>query len=111
MAAAAPRHRAGLEVFVVEDGFLVHDDAAGRVHHLDATSALSCDLCDGSTDLATMAAEVAEAFGLDEPPVDDVAECVAQLTAEGVLESDDAGDQLSGGPEVGPGFWHPAYLR
>jgi len=85
--AAPPAQRDGLEIFVVEDGYVVHDDAAGRVHHLNLTSALVFDLCDGVTGLEAIAAGVAEAFDLDTAPLDEVSDCVAQLEGEGLLET------------------------
>jgi hypothetical protein len=75
----------GLEVNVVDDGYVIYQHANDRVHYLNATSALIFELCDGQADVATIAAGVADAFSLDEVPVASTQECVAQLLDEGVL--------------------------
>lgn len=132
MEASLPRPADGLEVFVVEDGYVVHDDAAGRVHHLNLTSALVFDLCDGRTDPEAIAAEVAAAFEVADMPLDEVLACIDQLTAEGVLRVTDepsalrtgpvlAGPALTGAPMAGtlmtgwPDLrgigWTPSHLR
>ena len=79
----------------MDDGFVVHDIAAGRVHHLNLSSALVFDLCDGERDVGDIAAEVATAFSLDEVPLAETRECIDQLVAEGVLVVGPAADQAS----------------
>lgn len=83
-----PRPVDGLEVHLVDDGFVVHDLAAGRVHHLNLTSALVFDLCDGEREVDDIADEVAAAFSLDDPPLAETRECIDQLVAEQVLVVD-----------------------
>jgi len=87
-----PRAADGLEVHLVDDGYVVHDVVAGRVHHLNLSSSLVFELSDGSRDVEAIAAEVGAAFGLDATPLDDTTACVTQLLAEGVLVDDAAPD-------------------
>jgi hypothetical protein len=42
-------------------------------------------LCDGGCSVTDMAAFLADAFELDEPPVDEVRECVGQLVRLGLI--------------------------
>jgi hypothetical protein len=89
----------GLEVHLVDDGLVVHDVEAGRVHHLNLTSALVFDLCDGARGVDAIAAEVAAAFGLPEAPVDDTRRCLDLLAAEGVLVAGPADQRHQSGDD------------
>ena len=75
----------GLEVHLVDDGYVIYDEANDRVHYLNATSALVWELADGSTDVAGLAALTAQAFDLDESPLPTVADAVGDLRREGLL--------------------------
>jgi hypothetical protein len=75
----------GLEVNVVDDGYVIYQVADDRVHYLNATSALIFELCDGQTDVDGIAAGVADTFSLDAAPVASTQECLTQLLDEGVL--------------------------
>jgi coenzyme PQQ synthesis protein D (PqqD) len=81
------RYRAveGLEVHEVEDGLVVYDAHTDRVHHLNAAAALVFTLSDGTRTEEELAELVGAAWQLDEPPVDSVRACAAQLREEGVL--------------------------
>jgi hypothetical protein len=83
--ALCPEPAEGLDIHEVADGLVVYDPAADRVHYLNPTASIVLSLCDGTHDEAQLAHLVAAAFQLEDPPVDDVRTCVAQLRAEGVL--------------------------
>lgn len=75
----------GLEINVVEDGYVIYDPATDRVHYLNVTSAFIAELCDGEHDVDAIAAELAEAFSLPEPPLDAAVDGVELLRGEGVV--------------------------
>lgn len=83
--ASAPVPADGLEVHEVDDGLVVYDGAAERVHYLNPTASFVFGLCDGRRDVDALAALVQAAWDLDEPPVAEVQACVEQLRGEGVL--------------------------
>jgi hypothetical protein len=74
-----------LEISEATDGLLVYQRDRDRVHFLNATAALVLESCDGTLRTGELPDLVAAAFGLDAPPVDDVAACVASLVQEGLL--------------------------
>jgi hypothetical protein len=75
----------GLDVHEVEDGLVVYDAAADRVHYLNASATLVFSLCDGARSATEIDTIVREAWRLDPPASDGVIECIEQLRAEGVL--------------------------
>ena len=75
----------GLDVNEVKDGLVVYDPSHDRVHYLNPTAAVVFSLCDGTRDVAALAAMVAAAFGALEPAMAEVESCLAQLEREGVL--------------------------
>ncbi len=76
----------GLDVNEVKDGLVVYDPKTDRVHYLNATASIVFSVCDGAHDRADIARIVGTAFSLDEPPVDDVDECLATFEREGLLQ-------------------------
>jgi hypothetical protein len=85
MASDKPSPVEGLDVTEVKDGLIVYDPDEDRVHYLNATAAIVFTLCDGTKDRVAMAELVAKAYGLDEPPLEEVTMCLAQLSDEGLL--------------------------
>ena len=75
----------GLDVNEVKDGLIVYVPDRDRVHYLNGTAAVVFLFCDGTNDADDIAGLVAKAYGLDEAPSDEVAECVAQLRNEGLV--------------------------
>lgn len=75
----------GLEINEGTDNFLVYQPDRDRLHTLNASAMLVLDSCDGTRRAGDLPALVAEAFGLAEPPLDDVAACVDNLMREGLL--------------------------
>lgn len=70
------------------DEFAILDPEANQVHILNASSAAVWVLCDGHHDLAGIATEVSEAFGVEgETSVRaDVEEAVASFRERGLLQ-------------------------
>jgi len=81
----APRVADGLDVHEVDDGLVVYDATNDRVHYLNPTASLVLSLCDGIRSGDEVAALVGAAWGLDEPPVDEVRSCIETLRHEAVL--------------------------
>ncbi len=87
---SAPGHErpvtfAHLEINEVRDGLIVYDATRDRVHYLNATASVVFTLCDGEHSPDAMADELASLFGVD-PPHPDVADCLANFAAEGLLQ-------------------------
>ena len=80
-----PEVEPGLEVNEVRDGLTVFDSVADRIHYLNQTAAVVFTLCDGRRSVSDMAAFLAAAFELDEPPLAEVQECVGQLVRLGLI--------------------------
>ncbi|HXN59798.1 MAG TPA: PqqD family protein [Acidimicrobiales bacterium] len=80
-----PQVEPGLEVNEVRDGLTVFDSVADRIHYLNQTAAIVFTLCDGRRSVSDMAAFLAEAFKLEEPPLNEVQECVGQLVRLGLI--------------------------
>jgi hypothetical protein len=85
MSEQPPQPIEGLEVHEVEDGLVVFDPQADRVHYLNPTASLVFALCDGTRSHADLAGLLQDAWKLDGPPTDEVSACVSQLRDEGVL--------------------------
>jgi PqqD family protein of HPr-rel-A system len=75
----------GLEIREVPDGYVVYDAQDGKLHYLNATAALLLEACDGNTTARELCGLLAEAFGLDAAPMEEVEDCLARLLAEGLL--------------------------
>jgi hypothetical protein len=84
-----PRRAAGVELSEVTDGYVVYQPAHDRVHYLNPTAALLLEICDGSLAASDLPPFLSAAFRLDAPPRDEVAACLTQLLAEGLLETGD----------------------
>jgi hypothetical protein len=80
-----PRLVDGIQVHRMEDGFVILSEAQDRVHYLNATATLVMMLCDGVNTPDDIAGLLQHEFGLDAPPVRDVAGLLVQLRDEGLL--------------------------
>jgi len=80
-----PARTADLEINEVADGLVVYQADPEQVHYLNNTAAVVFELCDGELTVEQITDRVAEVFSLAEPPVAEVAACVAELTLKGVL--------------------------
>ena len=77
----------GLDIHEVEDGLVVYDPAADRVHYLNPSASIVLSLCDGTRTEAELAELVRAAWELEVAPVGDVRDCIVHLRREGVLRA------------------------
>jgi Coenzyme PQQ synthesis protein D (PqqD) len=68
-----------LEINVMHDGVVIYQRDHKKIHYLNHTAGLLLELCDGQHRPAELATIVGEAYGLAEPPHDDVAHCLQDL--------------------------------
>ena len=80
-----PRQAEGLEVNEAEDGLIVYDAAANRVHHLNVSATVIFELCTGENDEERIVALVDQAFALDASAAEETRAGLAQLRAEGLI--------------------------
>ncbi|MEO1369127.1 MAG: PqqD family protein [Acidobacteriota bacterium] len=83
----SPTREPGLEIEPAGDGFIVYDEGRQRVHYLNHTAALVFELATGELDLRGISQWIAQAYGLDEPPTEDVESALRELVAEGLISS------------------------
>ena len=82
-----PKARPDLETRTVDDETVILDRDGERIHQLNATASFVWDCCEGKMDTNSIAAELAEAFGVDpNRTVKDVSEIVLQFSGLGLLE-------------------------
>jgi Coenzyme PQQ synthesis protein D (PqqD) len=80
-----PQRAAGLEVVELPAGLMVRQAEPPRVHQLNNTASIVLESCDGQRTVAEIAEVLAEAFGLEAPPLAEAAACVQELRRAGVL--------------------------
>jgi Coenzyme PQQ synthesis protein D (PqqD) len=80
-----PQQAAGIEVVELADGLMVRQADPPRVHQLNNTASIVLDSCDGQRTVTEIAEVLAEAFGLEAPPLAEAAACVEELRQAGVL--------------------------
>jgi PqqD family protein of HPr-rel-A system len=69
------------------DGVILYDHDASLVHHLNPSASILWQLCEGDADGDELAAEVAEAYGLDRNVVTaQVEDFIQELDALGLIE-------------------------
>jgi hypothetical protein len=83
-----PIRRDGLEIDEAEDGLIIFDPREDMVHHLNPTAAIIFDLCDGSRDLDTIAALLAEIYELTTPPLEDALAGLRSLSERELISWD-----------------------
>src|SRR5580704_12815818 len=75
----------GLDHNEVPDGYVIYDEVREKVHFLNPTAAAVLEMCDGESDLETIAAALQDAFDLPVSPKADIAACLESLLAEGLV--------------------------
>jgi Coenzyme PQQ synthesis protein D (PqqD) len=80
-----PQRAAGIDIAELGHGLMVRQADPARVHQLNNTASIVLELCDGRQTVAEIAGVLAEAFGLDAPPLAQAVACVAELRRAGVL--------------------------
>lgn len=77
-----PQRAAGIEINEVADGYVAYDPVNDRVHYLNHTAALILEFCTGENSDDEITHLLGAAYDLPEPPLIEVAECLAQLRDE-----------------------------
>jgi hypothetical protein len=80
-----PKPNQELEVIASDEGFVIHDARRGIIHYLNETAAVVFSLCDGRRSVLEIADLVQQHYGLEQPPIDDITQTVAELTEQGVM--------------------------
>lgn len=80
-----PKKIEGLDVEETDDGYMIYEPEKDRVHYLNPSAALILELCTGANTTAAIVELVQQAYGLTEPPVDDVQAVLTQMKDEGLL--------------------------
>jgi Coenzyme PQQ synthesis protein D (PqqD) len=75
----------GLEVTYAPDGCVVYDATSEKVHYLNPTAGVVYELCDGAKSLRSISAFLAQAYGLDQDPVEATRDCLKTLIGEGLV--------------------------
>ena len=84
--AGYPTQVSGLEIREVDDGFMIYQPERERVHYLNHTGLLVLELCNGTNSPDRIAELVGSAYGLVEPPAEDVGDVLQKLLDEGLVE-------------------------
>jgi len=74
-----PQQVADLDISEVEDGLVVFEPTARRVHHLNVTLTLVFELCTGGNSVEQIESLVQAAFALPAPPTTEVSAALASL--------------------------------
>ncbi len=82
---ALPVRADGLEINIMHDGVVIYQRDHKKIHYLNHTAGLVLELCDGSHGVPALAKIVAEAYGLAEPPQDDVVSCLQDLMSKELI--------------------------
>lgn len=80
-----PERAVGLDINAVADGYVVYHPTRDRVHYLNNTAALVLEFCTGDNTTSEIVEMFQLAFDLPEAPVDEVRQCLDQLSAEGLI--------------------------
>jgi hypothetical protein len=80
-----PSRADDIDIVEVSDGFVVYHPERDRVHFVNHTAAVVLELCDGTKSDAEIAGLVQRCYELPEPPEVEVADCLTQFRAEGLV--------------------------
>jgi hypothetical protein len=80
-----PRQVDGLAVNAVEDGFMIYQPEADRVHYLNHTAVVILELCNGRNTPARIATLLKHAYGLSGTPEREVTETLVKMRDEGLI--------------------------
>ena len=82
-----PKLREDLIVRQVDEDFVVYDPVSDRTALVNLSAGMILDLCDGTRTVDAIAAEVSQAYSVEEILVmRDVCEVLGKLSKEGFLE-------------------------
>lgn len=85
MLSSQPKIVEGLDLNELDDGIVIFSESTDTVHHLNHTAAVVLQLCDGTHDADAIAAFVAAAFGLTDPPLEETMDCLDALSRQGLV--------------------------
>ena len=85
MVSSRPKIVEGLDLNELDDGMVIFCESTDTVLHLNHTAAVILQLCDGTHDAEAIAAFVAAAFGLTDPPLEETMDCLEALTRQGLV--------------------------
>jgi Coenzyme PQQ synthesis protein D (PqqD) len=77
--------RAGLDIHVVDDGYVVYDIAENRIHYLNIAAAVVLELCDGSRTPECLVRDAGNWFENKSLCHDEVRRCLELLQRERLL--------------------------
>jgi hypothetical protein len=81
-----PRQADGIEINAVPDGYIVYQPDRDRVHYLNHTAALVLELCNGQVTAGEIPDLLKAAYVLPQTPTEAVADCLARLHDEGLVQ-------------------------
>ena len=81
-----PKIAEGIDINEVEDGYVIYQSEKDKVHYLNKTAVLVLESCTGKNTQADITAIVKDAYGLDQPPEKEVADCLNTLKEEGLVK-------------------------
>ena len=85
---SVPVAREDLQYRELDDGGVVYDTTAERIHTLNLTAAFIWNCCDGSHSLLQIASELSQPARVTlEKALEDVREAIARFQKEGLLRS------------------------
>lgn len=100
--------RPSVHAFPFGPEVVLYEDANGTLHHLNPQAALVWRCLDGSGPLSELAADLAEAYGVDRATVEgDVLGMVGHLARSGLLSGVGPGAEPPAEPLTGPA---PSFL-
>jgi hypothetical protein len=80
-----PRRAADLEINDVVDGYVVYQSDRDRLHYLNHTAIVLLEACDGKVSAAELPGLLAAIYRLEDPPRQEVEQCLNTLLHEGLL--------------------------
>ena len=81
-----PKIAEGIDINEVEDGYVIYQSEKDKVHYLNKTAVLVLESCTGKNTQADITAIVKDAYGLDQAPEKEVADCLNTLKEEGLVK-------------------------
>ncbi len=85
MTDAMPTRTEGLEINVVDDGFVVYQPSHDRVHYLNHTAAFVLELCNGRNRESELAELMRRAYDLPTAPTEEIAACLQTLRKQELI--------------------------
>jgi PqqD family protein of HPr-rel-A system len=101
--AVKPKVREGLTIVELDGEAVVYDEETTELHHLNRTATIVFDLCDGTTTMAEMAADLSAVFGVPVHEVEpQVRALIRRFRKVDLLETRErhyVSDRMEGTPE------------